>query len=693
MKNVIARLTAAVIVALALLARPSPQAVHATHGPRCYVNGSASGAHDGDSWETAYVQVYEALEDSYCLEIWVAQGVYKPNPAGGQDSSFLLYDPVKVYGGFAGGESSLSHRDARAHLTILSGDLDGNDTNTDLNNIDEMVNDIQGANAHHVVMADGTAPDIISDTVLDSFTITGGDNPNGSGAGMSCLGNGNGSYCNAGLHNLVFIGNRAEGGLGGALYLDGRDSGETSTWLTNVLFKNNRAQYGGALYNNGSGGSSNPTLTDVSFEGNVATSYGGAMYNNGPTGDSSPTIMRATFSSNSAVGRGGAMYNNGSSGYASPMLANVTFHGNSTNTEAGWGGAMYSESTTGQSAPTLYNVTFVGNSAGYGGAIANQSIGPGGTTRPLLHNVILWGNTAGTSNQIHDANANAWVRMGWSVVQDGCAPIAFADCLDGGILTTDPLLYPLTDNGGLVKTMALTAGSPAIGAANDEVCGTYFVGSVDARGVARPQGTHCDIGAYEYTHFFSDLPVAGKEWMEPWVDEFYLKGITTGCGVSPLTYCPENPVTRAAMAVFILRAIEGPSYTPPAVHHYFNDLPVAGKEWMEPFVDEFYDRGITTGCGTSPLRYCPENPVTRAAMAVFLLRALEGSAYAPGHTHHYFSDLPVTGKEWMESYVDEFYDRGITTGCGTSPLRYCPENPVTRAAMAVFISRAYHLYP
>ena len=147
------------------------------------------------------------------------------------------------------------------------------------------------------------------------------------------------------------------------------------------------------------------------------------------------------------------------------------------------------------------------------------------------------------------------------------------------------------------------------------------------------------------------------------------------------------------MAVFVLRAIEGPSYVPPASAHIFDDLPVAGKEWMEPWVNEFYARSITTGCGASPLRYCPDDPVTRAAMAVFLLRALEGSTYAPPATTHTFSDMPVAGKEWMEPWVDEFYTRGITTGCGASPLRYCPNDPVTRGAMAVFIGRAYHLYP
>ena len=187
--------------------------------------------------------------------------------------------------------------------------------------------------------------------------------------------------------------------------------------------------------------------------------------------------------------------------------------------------------------------------------------------------------------------------------------------------------------------------------------------------------------------------MVSKEWMEDWVRAFYYAGITTGCGVSPLRYCPENPVTHAAMAVFVLRTIEGSSYTPPPASHYFADLPVTGKEWMEPWVDEFYRRGITGGCAASPLRYCPENAVTRAAMAVFLLRALEGSSYVPPAAAHTFADMPVVGKEWMEPFVDEFYSRGITTGCGSGPLIYCPENPVTRAAMAVFIDRAYGLYP
>ncbi len=198
---------------------------------------------------------------------------------------------------------------------------------------------------------------------------------------------------------------------------------------------------------------------------------------------------------------------------------------------------------------------------------------------------------------------------------------------------------------------------------------------------------------YNAPHLFADVPVTGKEWMDPWIEAFYNAGITTGCGANPLIFCPENAVTRASMAVFLLRAEHGPTYVPPPATHTFSDMPVAGKEWMEPWVDQFYAEGITSGCGVSPLIYCPEEPVTRAAMAVFLLRALEGSSYVPPAATHAFSDLPVPGKEWMEPFVDEFYARGITTGCGANPLIYCPESSVTRAAMAVFIDRAYGLYP
>src|SRR5690606_32574324 len=124
---------------------------------------------------------------------------------------------------------------------------------------------------------------------------------------------------------------------------------------------------------------------------------------------------------------------------------------------------------------------------------------------------------------------------------------------------------------------------------------------------------------------FDDVPTPGKEWMQPWIELLYSQGITGGCGPNPLRYCPEDPVTRAQMAAFILRAEHGSGYAPPAAAGTFADVPTPGKEWAEPWIERLYAEGITTGCGQNPLRYCPENPVTRGQMAAFLLRAKYGA--------------------------------------------------------------------
>jgi hypothetical protein len=111
--------------------------------------------------------------------------------------------------------------------------------------------------------------------------------------------------------------------------------------------------------------------------------------------------------------------------------------------------------------------------------------------------------------------------------------------------------------------------------------------------------------------------------MEAWIEQFYTLGITTGCAISPsLQYCPERQVTRAEMAVFLLSAMNGSTYTPPpATKDIFTDIPAANKEWMVPWIEQFYREGITTGCATG--LYCPEQSVTRAEMAVFIDRAFD----------------------------------------------------------------------
>jgi hypothetical protein len=184
---------------------------------------------------------------------------------------------------------------------------------------------------------------------------------------------------------------------------------------------------------------------------------------------------------------------------------------------------------------------------------------------------------------------------------------------------------------------------------------------------------------------FIDVPPG--YWAEAAIYKIYNAGITKGCSQTPLMYCPENPVIRTQMAVFLERAIHGSSFTPPSAIGIFADVPVS--YWAADWIEQFYYDGITSGCNTNPLRYCPYNNVTRAQMAIFLLRSKHGKNYTPPAATGIFSDVPVS--YWASAWIEQLYKEGITTGCSTGPLRYCPENSVTRAQMAVFMMRTFGL--
>ena len=170
-----------------------------------------------------------------------------------------------------------------------------------------------------------------------------------------------------------------------------------------------------------------------------------------------------------------------------------------------------------------------------------------------------------------------------------------------------------------------------------------------------------------------------------YIDTVYTDGITSGCGTSPLIYCPQNSVTRAQMAVFILKAVHGSAYTPSGCVGVFTDVPCSNS--FAPWIEELYAEGITGGCGTGTT-YCPGNPVTRQQMAAFLLKAEHGSAYAPpACASNPFTDVacPGTFTNWIQQLVAE----GITGGCGGG--YYCPTSPVTRGQMAVFLVKTFGL--
>lgn len=96
--------------------------------------------------------------------------------------------------------------------------------------------------------------------------------------------------------------------------------------------------------------------------------------------------------------------------------------------------------------------------------------------------------------------------------------------------------------------------------------------------------------------------------------------------------------------------------------------------------------GITGGCGAGI--YCPNAPVTRAQMAIFLLKAIKGGNFVPSAaTGNVFDD--VASNSFAASFIEEFSTLGITSGCGNN--NYCPDAPVNREQMAAFIQRTFDL--
>lgn len=161
---------------------------------------------------------------------------------------------------------------------------------------------------------------------------------------------------------------------------------------------------------------------------------------------------------------------------------------------------------------------------------------------------------------------------------------------------------------------------------------------------------------------------------EGYIEAVAAEGITSGCG--PGDYCPSRTVTRAQMATFLARALG--LDTSAAPDHFTDD----DGSIFEPSINAVAQANITSGCGGTD--FCPGDPVTRAQMAAFLVRAF---------------DLPAAADSVVFDDVGPFYApdvaslaaAGITGGCGGDS--FCPGDPVRRAQMATFLGKALGLTP
>jgi hypothetical protein len=157
-------------------------------------------------------------------------------------------------------------------------------------------------------------------------------------------------------------------------------------------------------------------------------------------------------------------------------------------------------------------------------------------------------------------------------------------------------------------------------------------------------------------------------------------GITMGCNPPANDrFCPDDPVTRGAMAAFLNRAL---TLDPTGIDYFTDD----DGSVFEADINRIAAAGITLGCNPPANdRFCPDDPVTRGAMAAFLNRAL---TLDPTGIDYFTDDDGSV----FEADINRIAAAGITLGCNPPANdHYCPNRVVTRAEMATFLTRALGL--
>ena len=170
-------------------------------------------------------------------------------------------------------------------------------------------------------------------------------------------------------------------------------------------------------------------------------------------------------------------------------------------------------------------------------------------------------------------------------------------------------------------------------------------------------------------------------WALASIDAIHAAGVTEGCSITPLKFCPEKPVTRAQMADFLVRSLglEGSGLV---AGDYFDDVDASAG--YAGAVARLYEMNLTTGCSRDPLLFCPGQEITRAELAAFVFRALNAEDGAVPYKG-YFSDVPAGA--WYASHVENLRELGVVVGFADGTYR--PQAIVSRAEMAAILHRAF----
>ena len=441
-----------------------------SNGQVIYVDDTAVGGNNGNSWANAYTDLQTAIANApFGSQIWVAEGTYKPTSQTGVDArniSFNLKNGVAIYGGFAGSETNLAERDIANNPTILSGDIG-------------IAND-RSDNSRRVVRA----VNVSSATILNGFTISDGN----ANLGASDVGGGIYSVTSQAIFGNLTIQNNTASNEGGGAYIanssnrftnvsflnnDARSKGgaiyslDSHLILQNSVFRNNEADVGGAVYNYNNESSFNNALVidGALFENNIVDSNGGAIYN---YTNSKFNINNAVFRNNKAD-LGGAIHNGSTDNNST--ITNSIFDSNTADI---YGGAIYNANSAAKSE----SITFFNNQAVNGAAVYTT-----GNNIPAYSNSIFWSNqnTDNSSSSTIFNDGDATTTIIYSIVEDGYNGL--------GNSNTNPQF-----NNPEQGDFRLKGNSPAINAGLND----FIIEDTDLIGNSRIVNNRVDLGAYEY---------------------------------------------------------------------------------------------------------------------------------------------------------------------------------------------------
>ncbi|MHC4697392.1 MAG: right-handed parallel beta-helix repeat-containing protein, partial [Planctomycetota bacterium] len=424
-----------------------------------FVDGTASGENDGSSWADAFNDLQDALDTVLPGdEIWVAEGIYKPDEGlsqtpGDRLASFAIAPGVELYGGFPLGGGTFEERDPVLYQTVLSGDIDENDGPDPFQN--------NGNNSCHVVTAYCDVVGCIDPSaVIDGFTISGGrsDDPD------ICV-------------------DRAAG-----MFVQ-----RASPTIRNCAFVENWANVGGGLV---LGNDSTAVVIGCQFIGNRGQYEGGGLFTN-----SSPTVLNSIFLGNTSGHSGASQGGTGSGAYMR----------NSTNASSNRNGAgMYVDNSA---HVTLINATFSQNTA----SVSGGGLGIHGSASATVVNSIFWNNSdAGGTDESAQIHNNGTLLVDYSCIQ------GLTGGLGGiGNISDDPQFVDADGNDNTPGTpdddLRLSAQSLSIDAGDtaslpqddydlDDDGDTLEDLPIDLGGNPRVANSSVDQGAYEYKLVPPDLP-------------------------------------------------------------------------------------------------------------------------------------------------------------------------------------------